>query len=128
MNEIAIASVPIQEWEQPYELEKALQQGTVFPCLFKPFFIEDEMSKPPASPKSECETLLDTIRQVSFALVDITEYLDTHPDDQEALKFREDNRLKRKELLQKFASDYYPLTPDCEGLWSDGPIPWEGVC
>lgn len=128
MNEIAIASVPIQEWEQPYEPEKALQQGTVFSCLYKPFFAEEQMSNKEAMPKSECEALLNTIQQISFALVDITLYLDTHPDDQEALKFREDNRLRRKELLQKFAAQYYPLTPDCEGLWSDGPIPWEGVC
>lgn len=35
---LAIATVPMQPWETPYEPEKALKQGTIFPCLDKPFF------------------------------------------------------------------------------------------
>ena len=31
--------------------------------------------------------LLHWIDMVSFAVVEITEYLDTHPDDEEALKY-----------------------------------------
>ena len=128
VNELAIATVPVQDWEQPLEPEKALRQGTVFSSLYKPFYIEEQMSPAQTIPASDCESLLNAIQQISFMVVDITLYLDTHPKDQEALKAREENRLKRKELLQKFAAQYYPLTPDCEGLWSDGPIPWEGVC
>lgn len=37
--QLAIASVPMQPWETPYEAGKALKQGTVFPCLDKPFFL-----------------------------------------------------------------------------------------
>jgi len=36
---IAMASVPFQKWEQPYDLEKALKVGTIFPELHKPFFM-----------------------------------------------------------------------------------------
>lgn len=128
MNEIAIASVPIQAWEQPYDASKALQQGTIFPCLYKPFFIVEQMDSKESAPKNECEALLYQIQQISFVLVDITLYLDTHPNDKEALMFRDNNRIKRKELLQEFAAKYYPLTPDCEGTWSDGVVPWEGAC
>ena len=42
MNEIAIASVPIQEWEKPYELKEAFHHGSIFPQLHKPFYIEEQ--------------------------------------------------------------------------------------
>lgn len=34
---LAIAYVPWQHWNQTYELKKALQVGTIFPELDKPF-------------------------------------------------------------------------------------------
>ncbi len=34
---LAMAYVPIQQWEKPYEIEKGLQVGTIFPELDKPF-------------------------------------------------------------------------------------------
>lgn len=34
---IAMAYVPWQKWEQPYEPEVGLNKGTIFPDLFKPF-------------------------------------------------------------------------------------------
>lgn len=34
---LAIAYVPWQRWNQTYDLEKALQAGTIFPELDKPF-------------------------------------------------------------------------------------------
>lgn len=36
---LAIASVPSQPWEEPYTDSKALTQGTIFPCLDLPFYI-----------------------------------------------------------------------------------------
>lgn len=39
---LAIATVPMQPWEQPYSPDKALAEGTIFPCLDKPFFIGGE--------------------------------------------------------------------------------------
>lgn len=128
MNEIAIASVPLQPWEQPYETCEALKQGTIFPCLYKPFYVVEQMEKPECKPQSEEEASLLAIQEISFALVDITLYLDTHPEDQEALNYRNSCRVKRKELMKQFAEKYYPLTMDCEGVWTDGPIPWEGAC
>lgn len=37
MPVLAMAYVPMQEWETPYELEVGFQQGTIFPSLNKPF-------------------------------------------------------------------------------------------
>lgn len=36
---LAIATVPIQPWEQPYDPATGLQHGTIFPCLDLPFFV-----------------------------------------------------------------------------------------
>lgn len=35
---LAIATVPMQPWETPYDPATSLKQGTIFPCLDKPFF------------------------------------------------------------------------------------------
>ena len=37
----AMAYVPFQMWETPYEDDVALSRGTVFPCLDKPFIGEE---------------------------------------------------------------------------------------
>ena len=34
---LAMAYVPFQIWNKTYDLDKALQAGTLFPCLDKPF-------------------------------------------------------------------------------------------
>lgn len=36
---LAIATIPIQPWEQPYDSCKALNCGTVFPSLDLPFYV-----------------------------------------------------------------------------------------
>ncbi len=125
MNELAIVSVPIQPWEEPDDLKPSLNQGTIFPSLRKPFFIEKEMPNPQSAPLGEEERLLCEIQQTTFALIDATLYLDTHPGEEEARMYREGLRIKRRELLDHFAKAYYPLTMDCGGCWNDGPLPWE---
>lgn len=36
---LAIATVPMQPWEQPYDCATALCHGTIFPCLDLPFYV-----------------------------------------------------------------------------------------
>ncbi len=36
---LAIATIPMQPWETPYDPKKALEHGTVFPSLDKPFYV-----------------------------------------------------------------------------------------
>jgi len=38
---LAIATVPMQQWETPYPPAQALKQGTIFPSLDLPFFVTD---------------------------------------------------------------------------------------
>ncbi len=38
---LAMAYVPFQKWEKPYDAETALCRGTLFPSLDKPFIGEE---------------------------------------------------------------------------------------
>lgn len=38
---VAMAMVPVQSWETPYDGEKGLSQGTIFPCLDLPFYVTE---------------------------------------------------------------------------------------
>lgn len=92
-------------------------------------------------------TLLKEINEVSFATLDISLYLDTHPTDLEALKYFHECKTKRKKALADFEKHFYPLTVDCiqaeneqitnrdtkyggtsHWTWVDGEPPWMGGC
>lgn len=34
---IGMTYTPMQPWEKPYDLERGLRAGTIFPCLYLPF-------------------------------------------------------------------------------------------
>ena len=77
------------------------------------------------------QQLLHWLDMVSFAVVDITEYLDTHPQDEEALKYFDHYIELRKAALKAYSEKYGPLTidmanPDSYWTWSNVPLPWEG--
>ncbi len=79
-------------------------------------------------------SLLHEIDKVSFAVNDLTLYLDTHPDCAEGLLRFQKEAEKRKELMKAYAKAYGPLTTDCicdlekTDRWQlqNGPAPWEG--
>lgn len=75
--------------------------------------------------------LLRYIDMVSFQVVDTQLFLDTHPDDVEALKHFKHYKELRKEALDVYAQKYGPLTIDCaqpstSWCWVQQPWPWEG--
>ena len=43
---LAMASVPVQKWGRRYDDAKALEQGTIFPDLDKPFFAAETLYFP----------------------------------------------------------------------------------
>ncbi|MFR1834545.1 MAG: spore coat protein CotJB [Lachnospiraceae bacterium] len=83
-----------------------------------------------------CE-LLKKIDAVSFFLNDLTLYLDTHPSDDSGLSAYFKMSGVRKQLLQKYADEFEPLTMDCicpnpqqsSGKncfsWTSGPVVWD---
>lgn len=75
--------------------------------------------------------LFQWINMVSFAVNDITLYLDTHPTDQEAISYFNHFREIRTNALKEYECNYGPLTidtamPDHEWLWATQAMPWEG--
>lgn len=80
--------------------------------------------------------LLQWINAVSFAVVEAQLFLDTHPDDQEALAYFHEYSNLRNQALEEYAKYYGPLTIDttkesCADRWSwiNEPWPWqEGGC
>ena len=79
-------------------------------------------------------TLLKEIDEVSFAINDLTLFLDTHPDCREAMEQFQQLSPRREALMKQYAETYEPLTVDCAGKlppaaafsWTNGPAPWEG--
>ncbi|MDF2842333.1 MAG: hypothetical protein K0R00_759 [Herbinix sp.] len=147
-NHLAIANIPIQKWGELYSDEEALNIGTIFHDLNKPFFAsEAEMaSKSPiasagnigkAQKDVEREQLMTKINQISFFLDDLNLYLDTHEKDAQAIKLYHQRMKELIELKKQFAKEFYPLTKQCIAecdetetsfCGQDGPIPWEGAC
>lgn len=80
--------------------------------------------------------LLQSINRESFAVNDVTLYLDTHPCDAGALEFFHEHNKMRCQLLKEYARYYGPLTIDttvasCTDRWNwiNEPWPWqEGGC
>ena len=80
--------------------------------------------------------LMNRINTSSFMVDDIKLFLDTHPDDTEALVcFKEYSQI-RNQSLKEYAQMYGPLTVDCAvdscndiWNWVCEPWPWqEGGC
>lgn len=141
---LAMASVPKQEWEEPYDYQTALEEGTLFPSLNLPFFKApiEKYKCAKTNPKADItqqnrEEMMSQLAAVSFALNDLTLYLDTHPDCPKGTELFYKLLEERLSLLSEFAGKFYPLTQismitghyDKEEYgWSEGPMPWEGAC
>lgn len=97
------------------------------------------MYRQPMSPQYSNDmnrnSLLKEISMVDFAIVDLNEYLDTHPDDADAVAYIKQYITILTRLKQEYASLYGPLNiydagfNDCnDWRWARMPLPWEGGC
>ena len=108
---VGIVHAEKQALADVYESESALRTGTLFPELHKPM-----NGRCPAC--SNCST---GDQQTSFAAWDLRLYLNTHPEDQEALAlFR---RLCGETGEPNYATTF--LQDGCGWNWTDDPWPWE---
>ena len=92
----------------------------------------------PVRPDSACscsglskDQLLRRIAPTGFACVDACLYLDTHPQDSEAMAYFDENNRKYQEALHEYSKAYGPLTlahvhdPKDYWNWVDQPWPWQ---
>lgn len=82
-------------------------------------------------PKSEMQ-MMQEINQLSFALDEVTLFLDTHPRDLNALEFYHQVLERKRAVVAEYTVLYGPLnsqsvTSKNEWSWVNGPWPWEGV-
>ncbi|RCW64887.1 spore coat protein CotJB [Saliterribacillus persicus] len=75
--------------------------------------------------------LLEQIQAVDFVLVELTLYLDTHPNDLDAIKQFNNEALKSKKLKDQYEAKYGPLMQYGKSFsyypwnWDDAPWPWQ---
>lgn len=75
------------------------------------------------------EKILTEIRCLKFAITDLGEYLNTHPDDQKALCLHREYSQQLRDLSDKYQRIYGPLSiyfPCNSWRWLEEPWPWEG--
>lgn len=75
--------------------------------------------------------LMEQLQAVDFVLVELTLYLDTHPQDVEAIKQFNHCAKERKTLKKLIESQYGPLMQYGNSYsgypwnWNDAPWPWQ---
>ena len=84
---------------------------------------------------SEQRQLYHDISVISFVIVEMTEYLDTHPTDRDAMDYLNHYVRMQNQAMREYAMKYGPLRiSDADGCsqnewkWATQPWPWEGGC
>ena len=76
---------------------------------------------------------LTNIQVLKLTLGDLNLFLDTHPYDQDALKFFNHYNELHAKAMQEYSSLYEPLSlrdvnkDEDSWKWAQSPWPWEGV-
>ena len=115
--------VPFQlENPSKYESRKALVRGTLFPGLDLPFMGMINKNELPVTPLTELQTMAFIIQELSL-------YLDTHRDDNEALEMYRSYQKMYEEGKAAYEKMCGPLNHLSVGegayRWLDDPWPWE---
>ena len=75
------------------------------------------------------QEMMKQIKCLSFAVVDISEYLDTRPDDRKAICLHKEYCNRLEEIKDKYQRIFGPLSiyyPCNKWRWLEEPWPWEG--
>ena len=77
--------------------------------------------------------LLHHLNSISLSLYDTVLFLDTHPDNQQALEYYEKLKMLRSQAAKEYNMRFGPLTSNdvtSRNYWSwvNDPWPWERSC
>lgn len=80
--------------------------------------------------QSDKNAVMSKIYELGFALVETMLYLDTHPNDQEAINYYSEIKEKYSQCMKKYSDYYGPLNITHMGndnywMWVATPFPWE---
>ena len=73
--------------------------------------------------------MLNSIKSLNFAVIELGLYLNTHPDDEKALCLHREYCRQLRDLKDKYQKVYGPLSiyfPCNKWRWLEEPWPWEG--
>lgn len=76
-------------------------------------------------------SLLEELQAIDFVLLDLTLYLDTHPNDYQSIQQFNHCAKQRKKIAKQFESQYGPLLQYGHSYsnypwdWDDAPWPWQ---
>lgn len=124
MAPLANPYVPFQLENPPrYDPGKGLIRGTIYPGLDLPFQGKVNQREFPQTPRVQLQTL-------SFALQELALYLDTHPEDEEALKLYREYQKLYAAANAEYSRTHSPMTHTMPVehptyTWLDEPWPWE---
>ena len=116
--------VPFQMENPPkYEARKGLVRGTLYPGLDLPFMGMVNKREKPVTPMSEMQAL-------GFAIQELALYLDTHPEDADALELYRTYQQIHHDCTMKYNAQCRPMThfmptDDKKYTWMHDPWPWE---
>ena len=108
--------------------ELGFLRGNMFNNLYDPYKNYQPVK---LNPNGQKERDLNNLRELKFAMIDLEMYLDTNPNDMEALRLFNEYQRKEGKMCREFEMKYGPLTLDSESLnnntwvWDNGPWPWE---
>ena len=79
---------------------------------------------------TERNNIKSELDAVSFSLIDVMMYLDTHPNDASALRVKEEYADAADKLRARYEQNCGPLTAEASGGgrcwdWISDPWPWE---
>lgn len=84
---------------------------------------------------NEQEKLLHDIGVMDFVTIEMALYLDTHPNDRNAMEYFNHYNRMTNQAKKEYADKFGPLTltmadtPNCgDWVWATLPMPWEGGC
>lgn len=77
--------------------------------------------------------LMNELKSYDFILTELNLYLDSHPNDERALRMHREASEKAEVLKRKYTQVYGPLTAASNTNpnnwdWICGPWPWENDC
>lgn len=121
---LAVAMVPRQKSSKPaYETNEALAKGTLFPGLDLPFMDYVATGTVGSGPQAELMAL-------DFVTQELSLYLDTHPDDQEAFETWKAFTKLAREGRERYIAQCGPVVREetdqfSSWVWPDNPWPWD---
>lgn len=81
---------------------------------------------------SEKRRMLMDISVLDFTTTDLREYLDTHPDDVDAISYFHRYNTMLHQATKEYTAKFGPIRQNMPGTcmdewkWATSPMPWEG--